>query len=592
MRSAQAAAVIALALAYFSYVFQVRQPSFVQAGIGDWGDPYFINFVLEHWYVSFTRFANPASPPMFFPATGTLGYSHGLILFAPVYAGLRSMLEPLQAHSVTILLVLLAGSVSLYLILRHFIRLSFVESVLLTAFFSTSRNVINPGTSIWSQTASVFLIPPILLLTLVAARTRPGMPRNVLAGVSGLLATLLFTQEFYTAHYALFFVSVISLVLLGRTQPSFGAQVREFWNHEGRIGVRIAAIATVLAGAWTLSVMMFGGGVIEIGGLRVASRDWRRPALLCVASIAVVMYRRGLPGVRVDLTAGKGWIPPFIVGAGAGVCLFVWIYLKAYLEHPGFSQEELAGMLRAYDAGPWYESFRPFWFAFLAGGVACVPIRWVRADTMARRYCAGFLLLSVLVLLAPVRFDTFSAWSTFIAPLPGFSAIRDPRRIIHVYELLVVLLTAVFLTRLSPKAPLRLFVPAALVLCIAADWNREVFVFARSHADFQRWVEAPIAIDPSCQSFVMKPGSVTYSSRWDNKYILYGVDASFVALRHALPTLNGYSAWVPPGWHFTNPEAANYTDDVDKWIRQERIAGVCELDIDARRMTPYVSASR
>jgi hypothetical protein len=100
----------------------------------------------------------------------------------------------------------------LYLIFRKFVKLGFIESLLLSAFFFSSANVINPGTGVWSQRASVFLIPPILLMALVSARMREGRSRLGLAWLSGLLSSLLFTQDFYTGALA---VLVAALFLAG-----------------------------------------------------------------------------------------------------------------------------------------------------------------------------------------------------------------------------------------------------------------------------------------------------------------------------------------------------------------------------------------
>ena len=69
---------------YVGYVFRIHDRIFWSAGLGDWIDPYFINALLEHWYRAVGSLSDPASPPMFFPAARTLGYSHGLILYVPL----------------------------------------------------------------------------------------------------------------------------------------------------------------------------------------------------------------------------------------------------------------------------------------------------------------------------------------------------------------------------------------------------------------------------------------------------------------------------------------------------------------------------
>src|SRR5439155_7567391 len=112
-------AVIAVSAVYFGHIFQLPHGAFWTAGLGDWVDPYFINFLLEHWHHSLRHFADPSSPTMYFPVRGTLGYSHGLILYALFYLAVRPFMDAFQAYNVTLLLVMEIGSVSLYVIFRR-----------------------------------------------------------------------------------------------------------------------------------------------------------------------------------------------------------------------------------------------------------------------------------------------------------------------------------------------------------------------------------------------------------------------------------------------------------------------------------------
>jgi hypothetical protein len=213
-------------------------------------------------------------------------------------------------------------------------------------------------------------------------------------------------------------------------------------------------------------------------------------------------------------------------------------------------------------------------------------------DRTARVLALWLLAVSALVALLPLRFNDFSVWKIFFAPLPGFSAIRDPRRIIPVYELAAVLIVAVVLARLPWRAPVRIGVSVALFVLLVTHRNREVFDFLRPVETFERWVAAPIAIDPSCRSFFIKGASAQYMARSNHMWTLYNIDAMFVSLQHGLPTLNGYSAWWPQGWLLANPQEDTYLERVNGWINQRELRDVCAFDIDARRMTPYHASSR
>jgi hypothetical protein len=190
--------VLAVTLGYLSIAFRLFG-AFWTTGLGDWYDPYFINYLLEHWYLSAARLTDPTSPPMFFPAAGTLGYSHGLILYVPFYAATRWFLHPFQAYNTSLLSVMATGVVCLYAMFRRLLRLTFAESLLLSAFFLASPNVMSGPIGVWSQRASVFLVPTILLAALASRSMRPGRRRILSAVGVGLLSTRSM-QDFYTAH--------------------------------------------------------------------------------------------------------------------------------------------------------------------------------------------------------------------------------------------------------------------------------------------------------------------------------------------------------------------------------------------------------
>jgi hypothetical protein len=469
--------------------------------------------------------------------------------------------------------------------------LSFIESLLLSALFFSSQNVVNGQTGVWSQRASVFLIPPILLLLLVSARMRPGRARLLLAGFAGFLSTLMYVQDFHTAHLALLLATLFGAAV-AFVDGSLGERIANFWKSQSR-GSRLALMILPLASACVCFAWMFGGGELQILGVRLRSH-----ALIALVALMTFIGLSVRTRTRPRIRKPNPWLLALSVGAVAGALVFLWIYLGAYREHRAFPEDQLLSSLLIRDPSRWrspldfvrdlgvYDTLRSFALVFVVGTLAWVPR--FKVEKRTRIYCLWFLAISFVVLLIPLRFPEFSVWRVFFQRLPGFGVIRDPKRIIHLYELAVVLVVALFLARLPVKSAGRISITLFLFVLLVAERNREVFLYKRPIEVYERWVAAPIDIDPDCKCFYIKGASEKYMSRFGHMWSLYGIDSFFVSLNHTIPTLNGYSAWYPDGWTLSNPQEADYPDRVKRWIDAHWLTGVCELDIEARTMTPRI----
>ena len=562
--------------AYLAFVFRLDDGQARSMGLGDWIDPYFINGLLEHWFHVARTIAHPASPPVFHPAPHTLGYSHGLVLFSPFYVAARAWLHPFHAYTAAIVAVMAVGVACLYVLLRR-LGCSFVESVALCALFFTSPNVVNGPTGVWTQRVSVFLIPPILLLAL-QSRSWPGWRRGTAAFAAGLLATLMYVQDFYTAHFAVLIAAGFAGALAVDRRATIGGTIRAVLHARPRSERVVLAVAAVALAA-ALAIFVTGGGGTRVFGVRLVARDWQRPALVGILAVSFLAYRN--PLIRSSLRGALSgpWIRAFVAGAACGAAVFLWIYLPAFRAHPGFPDSEV---WRALSDDNRYLSWRSFVFVAVLAALTWTP--WFRASRTPRLYAACLVAGSIAVWLVPVRFGDYALWMDVIRRFPGFGAIRDPGRIVYVYELAVAIAAAAIL-RHVPDRVYRAAIATAAVVLVCATPNRERFDYGRPIALYDRWVGAPIEIDPACRSFFIKGASEHYTARSPaNLPALYGTDASFIALRYSLPTLNGYSAWSPEQWDLANPQDASYGLRVNRWIGRHALTNVCELDIDARRM--------
>ena len=383
--------VLALPLAYFASAFRIADWKPPESGLGDWMDPYFINFLLEHWYYSISTFRNPLSPLMYFPVSGTLGYSHSLILYAPFYVVLRPFVDEFQAYTLALMLVLVTGAACLLVLLRR-LGLGLVEALALGALFVTSSNVINGGTSIWSQTASVFLIPPILIILTASFRASNRRLALTLAWLSGLLGTLLLSQDYYTGAFTALLLALMVVV------PALMSPVlRDFWRglaqsmtsattafvqtetpvrRPSYVWLLVASVAIVVAavafvhpidrtaiGPWRFSVRdplrpLF------LGLLAAAWFAGRRWSVLARLSPAASVLSQGVAAASSALMevyrtrvpqASRSLVVAFAVGGLAGLAVFLWIYLPSYAEHPTFPREHLMNGLKSLDPARWQD---------------------------------------------------------------------------------------------------------------------------------------------------------------------------------------------------------------------------------------------
>ena len=360
-------------------------------------------------------------------------------------------------------------------VFRRFLRLRVTESLLLTTFFFTSHNVINGGTGTWSQRASVFLIPPMLLILLASRRMTVRVKGSggsgqqsgfrelgsgvsswgsglsvewvvplALAALSGLLFSLLLTQEFYTGLFAAMLASIALVAYLGIGRWSWlGTHVGTLWTGDRRIFARGALVLALIGGMWTFYLWMFHGASLEVLNVRISSNNWRKPAILALASLATYTQLRG--GFRRGgrFLLGRPWLLSVSLGACVGCLVFLWLYLGPYSDHPAFPRDELMNSFISRDLAHWrgplnfltelgaYDTLRPFAFAAIVGVLTWVP--WFNIDRHSRVSWLWLIAISVFVLTISASFGGFTLW-TFLRldRLPGFSAIRDPKRLVYV----------------------------------------------------------------------------------------------------------------------------------------------------------------
>jgi hypothetical protein len=103
----------------------------------DPGDSRFIAFILEHWFKVFSGIDNWRSPPMFFPQSGTLGYSDALFGMAIPYSVFRAFGAGMFVSlNITLVLLSFLSYLACLWLLRRVFEFHWVASAVGAAFFA------------------------------------------------------------------------------------------------------------------------------------------------------------------------------------------------------------------------------------------------------------------------------------------------------------------------------------------------------------------------------------------------------------------------------------------------------------------------
>ncbi|MGH9069280.1 MAG: hypothetical protein ACRD0J_17590 [Acidimicrobiales bacterium] len=195
--------------------------------------------------------------------------------------------------------------------------------------------------------------------------------------------------------------------------------------------------------------------------------------------------------------------------------------------------------------------------------------------------------------VVPLHTHYFTVWAV-LHHLPGATAMRAIDRAQLVTGFAAFLSAAAAVTEVvghlsrSPTRHFRargagrrrlLYVVGVLVLLVIAEQfnTSDTSVLSRKA---QSHLLASVRPAPaSCASFY-----VVDSADPDLPFYESQVDAMLIAQRLRLPTINGYTAYNPPGWNLEDVGDADYPASVSGWAKAHHLtAGLCRLDLASMR---------
>ncbi|MEW6272740.1 MAG: hypothetical protein AB1689_25975, partial [Thermodesulfobacteriota bacterium] len=220
-------------------------------------------------------------------------------------------------------------------------------------------------------------------------------------------------------------------------------------------------------------------------------------------------------------------------------------------------------------------------------GVGFVTLLLAAVGLFAARRRPAVLLLvaaTLTVLVATLRLpNDASLWAVTRLVVPGGTAIRAVARVGALLLFPVAAGLALFFESRRGRRPVWLLAVLAVVV-----FAEQINV---SHGYDKRFAEWKIeriaaAIDPRCEAFFAVATGVASDHELQD-------DAMWAALASGVPTVNGRSGAVPPGWQLERAWVASERDrarleaSLDAWLARHGVARerVCRIEIDRRGET-------
>jgi hypothetical protein len=510
---------------------------------GDRGDARFVTFIHEHVYRWLHGGAALLSPPFFFNQTKTLGYSDAFLLDQLIYAPLRLFgAEPILATSLIAVVLSSIAFLFSHVLLRR-LEISVPLASLGALLFTFANNLYLKSNHL--QHFAVYFLPVIVYCGLLAVTDVHRRPQR--AYLLGAFAAALYGLLFSTGYYMAWFFGLGLLIFTPIVVYVAWPAVRAWWSTCPTRVLNLGLVAGIgLLAALSIFAAIYG------------------PVLATGAARGFSDYLIYAP-TPVDLV-------------NIGSQNFVWSGLIRSLhlirdDRLGYGEVSIAltPVVHILLLSSAVIAFRPgFWPANDAGRIS-------------RALVIAGTVVCVLFYLLTVKTHNHSLFRVLYDVVPGAKAIRVGYRGMVVANLFAVTAIGLAFDRIirlalqEPHRSLRLARLGAVTAVLALAAIEQVNLSQRAilSRDFERQHLAAVGkAPPECRSFYAAPQAGRAFYEVQN-------DAMMIALAQYLPTINGYSGLLAPGWDFLDTNAADYEQQAMHWAVNRGIAeGLCRVDVE------------
>jgi len=475
---------------------------------GDIGDGRLIVYLHEHLYHVVQGLAPLISPAMFYPKSGVLGYSDAFLLDIPLYAPLRLLgCDPFLSYQLTWVALSLIGFVSFTALLVRFAGVRTSVALGGATLFVFPNMLTNAASVGHPQLFAVHFTPALALLLLEGLR---GIDRLSVRSFSamfffGILDALTFSTAYYVAWY-FNFLAVLAILISSAAHPS---------------ALRTLAHRHPIMGVLRLfSVCMCGFAIGMI------------PFATIYGPVLREFHGHGRSFDEYLLLAPR--IYEFLINVSGNNMIWGSVLKASHVLSPD-------------QIRPCESSFAvtPF---LLVSAMTTTFAAWLRrilggaGDIAVRTWILGSVAAVALMFLITASFNDWSAFGVVAAIIPGASAIRVGGRFGVVASGFLVAAAAIGVDRglRLLSFPRRLLLYALMAVCLLEQVNLGLPANISRSEELQRLAVVPSPPE-TCRCFFIAPQA-------DRPSYAQQIDAMLISQMIGIPTINGSSGVIPPGW--------------------------------------------
>lgn len=512
---------------------------------GDIGDSRLIIYLLNHWYNVFCGDNSFFSLNYFYPDKLVLGYSDALFLLGIFYSFFRLFgFDYFASLQLLFIFMTIVAYLTSYFVLRRLLKLdlffSILGSILLVSLNAMQLQVGH------AQLLGFYFYPTLIILLWLYINADKNKLKSwlCLGGFSLLLGGVYFTS-YYPAWLFLFTLILFAIVYL--MLSLFNTSFKELFSN---------IITFIINNKFQLlyGILLFFVALIPF----------------LITYLPIIALGRHFSYSEVLLFSPR---IKDVINVGASNYLYS-LLLKAYV----------------YDFGN-LEIQAGYPFILIISFLAFLVyyfISFFQKKPLIRPIIFSIGLTAIIIIILVIKLTAhFSLWYIIYNIIPGASALRAIGRYMIVSQMLAVVFVmyglnkfydgakrSVLISYYRVKFGLLIALVVVAAVLVIEQYNNKLYGLDKSEQMlFLHRIHSP----PSdCSVFFVKRIDTPQRPLWS-----YQMDALMISMALDMPTINGHSGQLPPGWALNDPSGLLYYQNIDSWLKANRVnyEDVCSVDI-------------